>query len=510
MKIPKSLDTRIASMSGRHQYSTETVPPRTTDLSANMLEVKFDRRRREVLFTAANAQCPLRVGDWIVVTRENAQDEGQLHCRVMEVCYPTVKVGPLICPLVANTSMDTGSPDGGSASTSDVNLPVHWEPASLEKYDIEFDTLGADSKRGVIKNLLDCLPSIPEMRAYLTKDRSQDLAKWVGRMPPACLSLLRWIIASNRACIMQVYDEDPVSGKPQAKEDRVSGMQDWMQFRIAMGAPDKERRFIKCVRQTETRLKLTHPTIFAFHGSALQNWHSIIREGLHYNDTINGRAFGHGVYHSLDLNTSLGYSGMYGMSPRMSWPRSVLQINTALALNEIVNATEEFTSSNPHLVVQHVDWIQTRYLFVKCTGDAFINFDEGKPKKERPQDPTMTPRAGHGRPLVIPACAASTGKRRISSLKTGQPAKNKKNTKGKSKGASNDPVIIDEEEEIRFGDDGMSDITDIEDLEILFHEDPPVVADIAYVSINPMCNQRTNFSKQASSSTTDRLCPWQA
>ncbi len=51
---------------------------------------------------------------------------------------------------------------------------------------------------------------------------------------------------------------------------------------------DKERRFINAMASTQQRLKLTHSTIFAWHGSPMQNRHSIIREGLHFRDTING------------------------------------------------------------------------------------------------------------------------------------------------------------------------------------------------------------------------------
>lgn len=90
----------------------------------------------------------------------------------------------------------------------------------------------------------------------------------------------------------------------------------------------------------------------------------IIREGLHFNDTAHGRAYGHGVYHSLNCNISLGYSGMY-QSGTGGWPMSELKVSQALALNEVVNAPSEFVSKSPHLVVAQLDWIQTRYLFVK-------------------------------------------------------------------------------------------------------------------------------------------------
>jgi hypothetical protein len=38
-----------------------------------------------------------------------------------------------------------------------------------------------------------------------------------------------------------------------------------------------------------------------------------------------------------------------------------------MCLNEIINAPDEYTNKIPHLVVQFVDWIQCRYLFVRSS-----------------------------------------------------------------------------------------------------------------------------------------------
>lgn len=39
-----------------------------------------------------------------------------------------------------------------------------------------------------------------------------------------------------------------------------------------------------------------------------------------------------------------------------------------MSLNEIVNCPSQFASSTPYIVVQHIDWIQCRYLFVQVQG----------------------------------------------------------------------------------------------------------------------------------------------
>lgn len=89
------------------------------------------------------------------------------------------------------------------------------------------------------------------------------------------------------------------------------------------------------------------PSLFAFHGSPIANWHSIIREGLNFIQTLHGRAYGHGCYHSLHLATSMGYSASNSSGVNLGsliWPQSELKITSALSLNEIVNSPDEFVS----------------------------------------------------------------------------------------------------------------------------------------------------------------------
>jgi ubiquitin-conjugating enzyme E2 Q len=91
-----------------------------------------------------------------------------------------------------------------------------------------------------------------------------------------------------------------------------------------------------------------------------------------------------------------------------------------MALNEIVNAPKEYVSSSPHLVVAQLDWIQTRYLFVKsadATAPATASgssFTGKKPTKVFEQDPSMTPR-GIDVQLIIPANALPGSRRNMQS-----------------------------------------------------------------------------------------------
>ncbi|CAK1357178.1 unnamed protein product [Cercospora beticola] len=462
-----------------------------------VFEVGFDQAARELIFFDRPDACPVRRGDWILLNASSM--EGQdLHCRVSDTTYfPTISVDP---PIVLNQQRTNPRGQGGDLQTptmtpistrsgSPAQATEKWVNATFQVYAQDFSSLDANGKCLAICRLLDTLPAVTEMRSYLIKRQPADLQSWSDRISSSALSLLRWIIASNRSCIMQVDGNDSVTGDGTVStagastvfgktQERCYGMKDYMQFRFAMGAPDKEQRFITEVRNTATRLKLQHQTIFAWHGSPLYNWHGIIREGLHYKNADHGRAYGDGVYHAKDASTSTGYSGMnyygYGANTtiRGAWPSSVLKISSALALNEIVNAPAEFQSQNPYYVVKQLDWIQTRYLFVQVApkNENVKIGPEVMPQNPHPQDPARTPTGvDRNSAIVIPASAIKSGKRPAPASPPGTPSLAKKIksfafAKQKYSGKAADPVVIDED------DDVQSIMTDIEDRDLLKDE----------------------------------------
>ncbi|KAL2256111.1 hypothetical protein VTK26DRAFT_2171 [Humicola hyalothermophila] len=251
-------------------------------------------------------------------------------------------------------------------------------------YAADFDSL-EDAEKGVAMRLiLDTLPPILEIEEWLSS-HPQSSIRCMDRISPAAASLLQWIVSSNRSCIFQVDRSravaarvrDPTrndsaddsagctgtAGRGRNREhERIPGMDGWVQFRFAQGSPDKELRFNRALQEVAARKPIeSHPTIFAWHGSNMANWHSIVRTGLDFKDIRSGRAFGNGVYFSPYCSTSLGYTGGGGHP----WPNSDLKVCTCLSLNEIINAPDEFVSRSPHYVVAQLDWHQCRYIFVR-------------------------------------------------------------------------------------------------------------------------------------------------
>lgn len=278
---------------------------------SSRIESRFNRTKRELLFdTNKFPSCPLKVGKWVVIKYAGESKCDTVHCRIIEtILFPTVKVSE---PLVPVHEPDIDADVNKDKDLKDPVPSTSFQDVFLWNYDSDFDSLPVGEKNAAIVNLLRLLPTVKDMRQYLLHRKNASLEHWRDKLPNPCLQVLRWIIASNRACIVQV-DNPEDSNK---SEERLYGMKGWMQFRFAMGAPDKERRFLDSVKEAKDRMGLKYPTIFAWHGSPLDNWHSIIREGLHFKGVAHGRAFGDGVYFSLDYNVSSGYSCVhYSVSP---------------------------------------------------------------------------------------------------------------------------------------------------------------------------------------------------
>ena len=286
------------------------------------------------------------------------------------------------------------------------------------------DDLDQGQKAFAMSVLLAALPSVPDMRAYLTTNPGRQLSTW-DRMVPGSMGLLRWIVASNRSYIVQIDggtdDDGPLDDKTASREDeRIYGVDNWMQFRFAQGSPEKEALFQEALGE----VKKPQRSLLAWHGSSIGNWHSIIRQGLDYAITEHGRAYGNGVYFSREFNTSMSYCTMQGNGHPASWPKSTLKMDAAIGLAELVNRPGEFQSHTPYFVVQHCHWIQCRYLFVRCSSAyPSINMEiPPRPKEstvrgdEFIQDPKYVTRGPGQKQLFVPKIAIPSASQNVKHL----------------------------------------------------------------------------------------------
>lgn len=271
----------LPSSTDLYKFAAQSASSASAPKISGIYHARMDLVTHTLFFDPESvATCPMQVGSFIVVDVSVHKSLPDRHYRVKQTSD---------FPIVHLASEFTTYP---SPVAQTEPIPSGTIGVSLHLYNQNFDALEKELKCQVIILLMTLMPFVSEMRAYLESRPGATLATWHDRMSPAQVSLLRWVVASNRACIVQVDQPDGYAGA--ASEQRVQGAQGMLQFRFAMGAPDKEARFNSAIKSNSA--SKIHPTIFAWHGSRLENWHSIIRHGLNFENIVNGRAYGNGVY----------------------------------------------------------------------------------------------------------------------------------------------------------------------------------------------------------------------
>ncbi|KAE9407147.1 hypothetical protein BT96DRAFT_1014269 [Gymnopus androsaceus JB14] len=211
----------------------------------------------------------------------------------------------------------------------------------------DFDALDKQQMRASVVQLLDSLPCVSDMKKHLEQKvkPGKSKPKLITMPPPvdskdsevpaAAWKLLRWCVGSCTAYLEEISSQ----------EESVKNVDSsWKQYRFSVGAPDAEAKFKKAVEEAKSKSSnaAKYPSLYAFHGSPVRNWHSIIRNGLWFREIANGRAFGDGVYLAKDSATSMGH---YASGNRGSgWRRSKICPSSCVAIVEVVNLPSEFAT----------------------------------------------------------------------------------------------------------------------------------------------------------------------
>ncbi|XP_075713836.1 protein mono-ADP-ribosyltransferase PARP6 isoform X1 [Rhinoderma darwinii] len=251
-------------------------------------------------------------------------------------------------------------------------------------------TLAFNPKKKNYERLQKALDSVMSIRE-MTQGSYLEIKKQMDRLDPLAHPLLQWIISSNRSHIVKL----PLSRQ-------LKFMHTSHQFLLLSSPPAKEARF-------RTAKKLYGST-FAFHGSHIENWHSILRNGLvnasYTKLQLHGAAYGKGIYLSPISSISFGYSGMGKGQHRMPSKDELVQrynrMNTipqtrclqsrflqsrnlnCIALCEVITSKDLQKHGNIW-VCPVSDHVCTRFFFVYedgQVGDANINTQDPKIQKE--------------------------------------------------------------------------------------------------------------------------------
>ena len=132
------------------------------------------------------------------------------------------------------------------------------------------------------------------------------------------------------------------------------------QFVMRSQTPERAEAFNNKKRQKGS-------VFYAWHGSGIYNWHSILRMGLkNYSNTkymSAGAAHGAGIYTAEQSSTSLGYCR--GGQGSMTWKGSIFgQDVCCMALCEIVGPKSQWDKNNGMYVISDEESVATRYFFL--------------------------------------------------------------------------------------------------------------------------------------------------
>ncbi|XP_051979071.1 protein mono-ADP-ribosyltransferase PARP6-like isoform X2 [Xyrauchen texanus] len=261
-------------------------------------------------------------------------------------------------------------------------------PSVVDPHDPK--SLAFNPKKRCYERLQRALDSVTSIRE-ITQGPYVEIKKQMDKMDPLAHPLLQWIISSNRSHIVKL---------PSSRQ--LKFMHTSHQFLLLSSPPAKEARF-------RTARKL-HGSTFAFHGSHIENWHSILRNGLinasYTKLQLHGAAYGKGIYLSPISSISFGYSGMGKGQHHMVTKEELVQhynrVNTVLqcrptqsrflqsrnlncvALCEVITSKDLQKHCNIW-VCPISDHVCTRFFFVYedgQVGDANINTQDVRIQKE--------------------------------------------------------------------------------------------------------------------------------
>eukprot|EP01087_Luapelamoeba_hula_P022335 TRINITY_DN7973_c0_g1_i1.p1 TRINITY_DN7973_c0_g1~~TRINITY_DN7973_c0_g1_i1.p1 ORF type:complete len:784 (+),score=143.95 TRINITY_DN7973_c0_g1_i1:56-2407(+) len=217
-----------------------------------------------------------------------------------------------------------------------------------------FESSGTKDFTGVVSVLMK-IPSVDDMRKHCTSERQ--LVRFLNSHDStgSVYELLTWLLSINRAALLKM---PPTLHIEQMKTKH--------QYMMTAGTdPDKAAKF-KAWRKE-------YGSYFAFHGSSIENWHSILRVGLlNLSGTklmTTGQAYGPGVYLAPDSGTSMGYARTGAAWSKSKFGDSSL---VCLAIAEVVKHPEAPHTANPYYVVRNADYVATRFFLFYPGGNSSL------------------------------------------------------------------------------------------------------------------------------------------
>ncbi|GAB5370456.1 hypothetical protein AAMO2058_001494600 [Amorphochlora amoebiformis] len=209
----------------------------------------------------------------------------------------------------------------------------------------------------LLLEVLNACPKLKDMVSIYEKLGTAGLSHHLKVCHYMLEPLLRWIITSNRAHFRRLK-----------KDEMIPDVSD-IQFVMLGASPQHEQKF----QLAKIQNYKTPSTVWAWHGSSMCNWHSIVRTSLKNMSGTkymrHGAAHGKGIYLATNIVTSMGFTK--NSTPIWQKSRFAGGRTHIVALCEIVNHPT-LREPKPHYVVPEETWVVTRFLMLvkgtpKCT-----------------------------------------------------------------------------------------------------------------------------------------------
>ena len=241
--------------------------------------------------------------------------------------------------------------------------------------------LALDPKDPDISKVLEILDNFPNSDDLFNFD-GVCLKKELDSRNSLMYPLLQWIIANNQSHIIKL----------EAKK-QLKFMNTPHQYLLMTSPPIKEAIF--------SEARKSFGSTFAFHGSSIENWYSILSVGLlNASGTkyqMHGAAYGMGIYLSPLACTSFGYcdTSLRGLNGRKRNGRALIRGLTRLTTNgfrgpptvadkpkpkticialcEVIKSPDLRLVAKDILLMPNPDYVVTRFLFVYKDGSVVSN-----------------------------------------------------------------------------------------------------------------------------------------
>ena len=259
--------------------------------------------------------------------------------------YSLVKTKPKVCDLLLCFTYATCS----NIIRRKIVFP------DLPEHMLSFCDNDVNKTYDLIITILDNIPSIDEMSSMKDED---SLKIMLFKIDKSASYLIRWIITTANSHLEFIDKNDGnFNSKCKFTNNSVKAV-----FQYLSTPPEKERKF------NEYKKKKIIKTYNGYHGSPIENWHSIIRTSLkNYSGQagkqLHGVAYGNGVYLAEDSQTSLGYMG-HSMK-KTTWKNSSYTNIKCMVYCEIIDdGSEGYSKKGPYYVIPNDDLIRTEYLII--------------------------------------------------------------------------------------------------------------------------------------------------